>query len=121
MFGLAQRYIEFGDALHGLHSNLNTIETIVKAADNSLANDGIASFGTSNYDISSLTEIIGNFRLTLEECRDFLNDGTKFRQKDGFVTNVLYNINVDPQVIHLTERLAFHSIKIGLVLDTFNM
>ncbi|KAH7077648.1 hypothetical protein BKA63DRAFT_269269 [Paraphoma chrysanthemicola] len=116
-----QRYIEFGDALHGLHSNLNTIETVVTTANSSLASDSVGSFGASAYDVSSLTEIIGNFRLTLEECRDFLNDETKFRQKDGFVTNILYNINVDPQVVQLTERLAFHSTKIALILDTFHI
>jgi hypothetical protein len=121
MFILAQRYIEFGDALHRLHSNLNTIEAIVNTANTSLENDSFGTFGPPRYDIATLTDIVGNFRLTLEECRDFLNNGTKFRQKDGFITNVLYNINVDPQVIHLTERLGFHNTKIGLVLDPFNM
>jgi hypothetical protein len=104
-----------------LHSNLKTIDTIVNAANTSLDNDSLGSFGSPSYDITSLTEIIGNFRLTLEDCRAFLRDETKFRQKDGFVTNIVYNINVDAQVIHLTERLAFHSTKIGLVLDPFNM
>jgi hypothetical protein len=118
---LAQRYIEFGDALHRLHSNLNTIETIVTAANKSLEKESIGSFGPSSYDLSSLTEIIGNFRLTLDQCRDLLDDETKFRQRGGFITNVLYNINVDPQVVHLTERLTFHNTKVGLVLDPFNM
>jgi hypothetical protein len=118
---LARRYIEFGDALHRLHSNLTTIDTIVKAASTSLKSDNLNTFGPPDYDLTSFTEIIGNFWLTLEECQDFLRDKTKFRQKDGFVTNILYNINVDAQVIRLTERLAFHSTKIGLVLDPFNM
>lgn len=118
---LAQRYIEFGDALHRLHSSLNTIETIINTAHTSLENERISNFGPSCYDITSLTEIIGNFRLTLEACRDFLNDDTKFRQKDGFITNILYNVNIDPQVTHLIERLNFHNTKIALVLDPFNM
>ncbi|KAH7389906.1 hypothetical protein BKA66DRAFT_440175 [Pyrenochaeta sp. MPI-SDFR-AT-0127] len=116
-----QRYVEFGDALFRLHSNLTTIESIVNTANNTLEKDKIDSFGPQTYDTSSLTDIIGNFRLTLEECHQFLNDDTKFRQRDGFITNIIYNINVDPQVIHLTERLAFHSTKIGLVLDPFNI
>ncbi|KAH8725896.1 hypothetical protein GQ44DRAFT_771842 [Phaeosphaeriaceae sp. PMI808] len=119
--GIGMRYIEFGDALHRLHSNLNTIEEIVKAANTNLDIDRVGTFGPRSYDITSLTEIIGNFQLTLEECRDFLNDGTKFRQKAGFITNIIYNINVDPQVVCLTERLAFHSTKISLVLDPFNI
>lgn len=120
-FDIAQRYIEFGDALHRLHSSLNTIETIIQTARTSLDDERISTFGPSSYDVTSLTEIIGNFRLTLEACRDFLNDGTKFRQKDGFITNILYNINIDSQVIHLTDRLNFHNTKIALVLDPFNM
>lgn len=120
---LAQRYIEFGDALFRLHSSLTTIESIVKTANNSLEADAISTFGPQLYDTASLTEIIGNFRLTLEDCRQLLNDKEKFHhsQKDGFITNIIYNINVDPQIVHLTERLAFHSTKIGLVLDPFNI
>ncbi|KAH7402309.1 hypothetical protein DE146DRAFT_735536 [Phaeosphaeria sp. MPI-PUGE-AT-0046c] len=116
-----QRYIEFGDALHRLYSSLNTIEAIIETARTNLGNERINSFGPTSYDLTSLTEIIGNFRLTLEECRDFLNDDTKFCHKDGFITNILYNINVDPQVMHLTERLNFHNTKIALVLDSFNI
>lgn len=75
----------------------------------------MGGFGPSSYDLSTFKEIVGNFRLTLEECRDLLNDGTKFRQKNGFVTNILYNINVDEHVVHLTERIAFHNIKVSLI------
>ncbi|KAF2026521.1 hypothetical protein EK21DRAFT_115766 [Setomelanomma holmii] len=121
MFVLTQRYIEFGDALHGLHSNLNTIETIIKAANTSLASDRFGTLGPLKFHTKTLIEIIGNFKLTLEESRDFLNDGTKFRQKQGVTTNVLYNINVDPQATHLINRLAFHSTKVGLILDAFNI
>ncbi|CAO2652591.1 Nn.00g008740.m01.CDS01 [Neocucurbitaria sp. VM-36] len=118
---LAQRYVEFGDALFRLHSNLTTIASIVETANSSLQDDAINTFGPRIYDTTSLTEIIGNFRLTLEDCRQLLNDDKKFRQRDKFITNIIYNINVDPQIVHLTERLAFHSTKIGLVLDPFNI
>lgn len=93
----------------------------MKTATTSLQDDRIDTFGPQTYDTASLTEIIGNFRLTLEECRRFLNDESKFRHKAGFITNIVYNINVDPHVISLTERLAFHNTKIGLVLDPFNI
>ncbi|KAF1844355.1 uncharacterized protein K460DRAFT_357965 [Cucurbitaria berberidis CBS 394.84] len=118
---LPQRYLEFGDALFRLHSNLTTIASIVETANGSLEADTISAFGPKIYDTTSLTEIIGNFRLTLEECRQLLNDDDKFRQKNGFITNIIYNINIDPQIVRLTERLAFHSTKIGLVLDPFNI
>lgn len=104
-----------------LHSNLTNIETIVATANSSLSHDVIGAFGPQIYDTKSLTDIIGNFQLTLEECRSWLNDDSKFRKKDGFITNIIYNLNVDPQVVRLTERLAFHSTKVGLVLDPFNI
>jgi hypothetical protein len=113
-FTLAQRYLEFGDALQHLRSNLTTIESIIKTANISLENQRLGTYGPSPYDLSSLTDIVGNFRLTLEECRNWLNDNTKFYQSGGFITNIIYNINVDSQVIHLTERIAFHNTKVRL-------
>ncbi|KAI4648968.1 uncharacterized protein J4E78_008485 [Alternaria triticimaculans] len=69
-----------------------------------------------------LTDIVGNFRLTLEQSQKLLNGVSKFRTgKDGFITNIIYNLNSDAQVRDLTERLKFHTVKIGLVLDAFNI
>ncbi|KAF2747234.1 hypothetical protein M011DRAFT_51959 [Sporormia fimetaria CBS 119925] len=116
-----QRYIEFGSALHGLYTNLKTIQTIVTKANNDLESERIGQFGPSSYDIAPLAEIIGDFKLTLNECRDLLNDESKFSQKNGVITNIIYNIDVDPYVVSLTERLAFHSNKISLVLDPFKI
>lgn len=90
-------------------------------ANNELKSDRLGSFGAPEYDLKPLFEIIGNLRLTLEECRDLMNDESKFPQKNGVITNIMYNIDVDPYVISLTERIAFHNNKISLVLDPFKL
>ena len=119
---LAQRYLEFGDALFRLHWSLNTIESIVRTANTGLENGRLESYGSELYDTTALTDIVGNFRLTLEQSQKLLNDVSKFRTgKDGFITNIIYNLNSDAQVRDLTERLKFHTVKIGLVLDAFNI
>ena len=119
---LARRYLEFGDALFRLHWSLNTIESIVRTANTGLENERLESYGPELYDTTALTDIVGNFRLTLEQCQKLLNDVSKFRTgKDGFITNIIYNLNSDAQVRDLTERLKYHSVKIGLVLDAFNI
>ncbi|KAI4923464.1 hypothetical protein J4E85_008502 [Alternaria conjuncta] len=115
---LARRYLEFGDALFRLHWSLNTIESIVRTANTGLENERLESYGPELYDTTALIDIVGNFRLTLEQCQKLLNDVSKFRTgKDGFITNIIYNLNTDAQVRDLTERLKYHSVKIGLVLD----
>ena len=119
---LARRYLEFGDALFRLHWSLNTIESIVRTANTGLENERLESYGPELYDTTALIDIVGNFRLTLEQCQQLLNDVSKFRTgKDGFITNIIYNLNTDAQVRDLTERLKYHSVKIGLVLDAFNI
>ncbi|KAF2272401.1 uncharacterized protein EI97DRAFT_484086 [Westerdykella ornata] len=104
-----QRYIEFGSALHGLYSNLKNIESVVTKANNDLKSDELGSFGPPALDLSSFADIIGNFKVTLEACRDLLNDQSKFRQKNGVITNIIYNIDVDPNKITLTlEPFKLH-------------
>ena len=118
---LARRYLEFGDALFRLHWSLNT-ESIVRTANTGLGNERLESYGPELYDTTALIDIVGNFRLTLEQCQQLLNDVSKFRTgKDGLITNIIYNLNSDAQVRDLTERLKYHSVKIGLVLDAFNI
>lgn len=117
----AQRWIEFGAALHGLYTNLKTIESILARAERAVKEDYLGPLGPPAYDLGSLHEIIGNFKDTLIECRELLNDERKFPQKNGIISNIVYNIDVDPHVIQLTERLAFHNTKILFVLKPFEL
>ncbi|KAF2114097.1 hypothetical protein BDV96DRAFT_109269 [Lophiotrema nucula] len=117
----SQKFVEFGDALLALNENLTTIKNTVKVLDSDLERKRVGIYGPCRYNLASLENIIGNFRLTLDECDRWLNDRKRFHQSDGVITNILYNINTDPQVVHMTERIAFHNVKIGLVLEPFKM
>ncbi|KAF2004028.1 hypothetical protein P154DRAFT_617287 [Amniculicola lignicola CBS 123094] len=118
---IPQRYLEFRDALHRLQSNLVTIDQTTRNANSQLDRNRVGSYGGTSYDLKPLSEIIGNFQLTLEECKELLNDRSKFTHRNGVIANIIYNIDVDPHVASLIDRLAFHNVKISLVLDPFKL
>lgn len=114
----AQRYLEFKDALHRLHSNLETIQSITQDANEKIQRNRLGSYGAPSFDLAPLDEIIGNLKLTLEECRQWLNDNRKFEHRNGVVSNIIYNIDIDPGAVSLTQKLAFHNVKVCYVLPT---
>lgn len=73
-------------------------------------------------DTKSLDQILGNYNRTLADCERLLRDKAKFRHDSrNFVLNIVWNIEVEPEVTRLRERLAFHNVKILMVLKPLEM
>ncbi|KAF2264190.1 hypothetical protein CC78DRAFT_568495 [Lojkania enalia] len=117
----SQRYLEFYNALYQLKDNLETIQRITQEADEKFHQHRLGSYGPSSYDLTPLQEIIGNLKLTIEECQQWLHDNRKFEHRNGVITNIIYNIDIDPEAVQLTQKLSFHNVKIGLVLQPFQL
>ena len=70
-----------------------------------------------SWDLKSLLKICGDFRKTIRECETLLGDRSKFgRGRSGFVFNIQWNLTIEPEVMRLKDRVAFHNIKIATVL-----
>lgn len=65
------------------------------------------------WDLKTLPQICGDFRKTLNDCSQLLNDNKKFgRGRGGFIYNVQWNLTIEPDVTRLRDRVAFHNVKV---------
>ncbi|KAK0661552.1 hypothetical protein DIS24_g2669 [Lasiodiplodia hormozganensis] len=114
-----KQYVEFGLALRNLGKNLETIKAVIENAYNQLQRGRLQPFGEDflDDDKKSVDVIIGDYVKTLADCEKLLKDKSKFRHnRQNFVLNVVWNIEIEPEVARLRDRLAFHNIKILMIL-----
>ena len=119
------RYLEFGRQVNELGNSLLTLEKVIDNADrqNSLPrrpwHNEANRYGTS-WDV--LPQIAGDFKRTLHECDNFLNDHSKFRYSQaGFIENVIWWASVEGDVNALKERVRFHMMKLTFVAKPFEL
>ncbi|KAH0559505.1 hypothetical protein GP486_003982 [Trichoglossum hirsutum] len=109
---------EFGDDIKSLGRNLELIKRIICNAEDQLKQVSLREFGPEQFDLGALDQIVGNYSATLRECDNLILNNAKFiKDGSGFVSNIVYNFNVEPEAARLKERVGFHNIKILMVLE----
>lgn len=104
-----------------MHTSLERLEGTIKRAQTSLL-----AVGNHNNDIlvddqQSFSEIVGDYRSTLTDCRRLIDDNRRYAQTTGPLLNIDWNMNVMPQVEHLRGRIQMHITRIQNLLKPFEM
>ncbi|KAL9009118.1 MAG: hypothetical protein Q9173_005830 [Seirophora scorigena] len=70
--------------------------------------------------LQPLSQLVGDFKTTLDECEQLLNDHERFkRDPAGFVDNVVWHVSTQRDVDILSERVHFHATKLLVVSKPF--
>ena len=119
------RYLEFGRQINQLADSLRTLEKVIDNADrqNSLPrrpwHNEADHYGPS-WDV--LPQVAGDFKRTLHECNNLLNDHSKFQYSQaGFIENVIWWSSVEGDVNALKERVRFHMMKLTFIAKPFEL
>ena len=89
-----QQYHDFGSDIKSLAENLNNIVRVVENARATWIQESVRiarSRGPplqKDWDLSSLQEIIGDYRSTLEDCQRLLEQNYEFRNNRNFAYNI---------------------------------
>lgn len=118
-----KQYIEFGVAIQNLGKNLEKVQSVTKNARDQLQRGRLQRFDDEELlDSKSLDQILGNYGKTLADCEKLLLDKSKFRHDSrNVIQNIVWNIEIEPEVKRLRDRLAFHNVKILMVLKPLEM
>ena len=88
--------------------NLDLISSIVQQAHNQAA-----AFNAVSRPVPAAHQVLGDFRETLNDCERLLDDQRYFTKNDGFVSNISFYYQTDPEVQKLRDRIVFHNIKVN--------
>lgn len=117
------RYLDFGRQVNELGNSLRTLENVIDNAQRQTSSLRRPWDNEANrYDLSwqVLPQVAGDFKQTLHECDNLLNDRSKFRySRAGFIENVIWWASVEGDVNTLKERVRFHMMKLTFVAKPF--
>ncbi|TDZ19079.1 hypothetical protein Cob_v007997 [Colletotrichum orbiculare MAFF 240422] len=119
-FNATRQYAEFGRDVKNLARNLDILGRVVDQAECSLRQGG-AYQGSLRWDSSSLGEIIGDYRETLTECAQLLDNNHRYSISSGPLRNIEWNVLVAPTADRLRARIALHNAKVLHVLKPFEI
>ena len=68
-----------------------------------------------------LSRVFGNFKETLDDCRQLLERQASYGTQRGPVYNIQWFILVEDQVNMLRDRIAFLNIKLSIALKSLEM
>ncbi|PVH72776.1 hypothetical protein DL98DRAFT_595662 [Cadophora sp. DSE1049] len=126
-FDASQQYHDFGSDIKSLAENLNNIVRVVENARATWIQESVRiarSRGPplqKDWDLSSLHEIIGDYRSTLEDCKRLLEQNYEFRNNRNFAYNIEWNLVIQPKVDRLRKRLESHNSKISILLKPLEL
>jgi hypothetical protein len=105
-----QKYRDFVEDIRLLAINLDLISSIVQQAQNQAA-----TFNVVSRPVPAAHQVLGNFRETLNDCERLLDDQRYFTKHDGFVSNISFYYQTDPEVQKLRDRITLHNIKVNRI------
>jgi hypothetical protein len=117
----ARQYVEFGNDVKGLANNLDTLSDVVANATRSLYQQSPWRTPRLRWDERSLLDIVGDYRITLQQCTELLRTNRGYRLPSGPIRNLEWNIFVQPQADHLRHKIRMHNSKILHVLKPFEV
>jgi hypothetical protein len=108
---LEKQYADFGVDIQYLSNNLKQLGQVIQDVTKQARP---LSAEEHKWDLKTLPQICGDFRKTLVDCQNFLQDERKFSHgRGGFIYNIQWNLTMEPEVRRLRDRVAFHNIKVG--------
>jgi hypothetical protein len=64
----------------------------------------------------NLTQLLGNFKETLEDCRRFLEEHSEYGDHHSVIRNFTWFIGVEDEAIALRDRIVFLNIKVSSII-----
>jgi hypothetical protein len=124
--GSDQHFISLGNDIKGLAQNLSDILDVVENAQitwkqQTLRSSQLRGASPKEWNLSSLNEIVGDYKTTLEDCDRLLKDHPEFYKDQNFTANIEWNLLVQPKVDSLEKRLEKHNSKILIVLKPLEL
>jgi hypothetical protein len=113
------KYLEFKQDVIDLHKRLVHLRSELENALHSIADPA-----RYNELINEIDGLIGDFRSTLEECKDLLRKFIKFdnrSSKVNAVENLFWHCSTQQKVENLQTRLKEHTYKIFLVIEPIQL
>ena len=113
------QYKEFGQEIKRLGELL---EDIVAKAEEVTYDDGPPIFGqaTPKWNLSPLLDVCGDFKGTLEKCKEVLVEHISSSRDRGFLSPIIsirWNMTIRPVVERLREKVAIHNRKASRCLS----
>ena len=109
----AKQYAEFGADIQHFARNLQKLGQVIGDVIEQVP--APLSREDHTWDLRSLLQICGDFRITLNECRRILEDSAMFeRGRGNFIYNIRWNLSLEHQVAVLRDCLVFHNIKVKI-------
>ncbi|KAI9809234.1 MAG: hypothetical protein M1825_002525 [Sarcosagium campestre] len=116
--GANVKYLQFGQDIKSLAQNLSQLRRVFERIKYERQTRYLPDHDDDmEQGLDALPELTGDFHRTLKDCDKILRDKAKFRRTAGFVENVQWHMGgVEKSVNSLRERVAFHSVKILLIV-----
>ncbi|KAI4181527.1 MAG: hypothetical protein LQ346_006756 [Caloplaca aetnensis] len=116
-------YLRFGREIESFSDNLKQLEAVVNQTNRQRPRRTWRNPDDEcRLALQPVSQAVGDFRKTLEECEKLLNDHERFRRDEaGFVDNVVWHLSTQRDVDILRERVQFHTTKLLVVTKPFEM
>ncbi|KAL8848830.1 MAG: hypothetical protein Q9221_006170 [Calogaya cf. arnoldii] len=116
-------YLKFGREIESFAENLHQLEAVINNANLQRPR---RRYGNPDHEtrvaLQPVSQAVGDFKTTLEECEKLLNDHERFRRDTaGFVDNVVWHVSTQRDVEVLRERVQFHATKLLIVTKPFEI
>lgn len=107
-------YLRFGREIESFSDNLKQLEAVVNQTNRQRPRRTWRNPDDEcRLALQPVSQAVGDFRKTLEECEKLLNDHERFRRDEaGFVDNVVWHLSTQRDVDILRERVQFHTTKV---------
>lgn len=115
----AKQHDEFYRDVEALYRSLLALDDIIRDADRGLKQQ-LANIRL-RCDWRSLSEIIGDCKSTLDDCRELLSRNKRFADSSGPVQNIEWNIFVQSDIKALRQRVRQHVEKISIAKDVLKL
>ncbi len=115
------KYHRFGREIKSLGVTLNKLYQVAESAQRDHSG-GLHDDDYFRAQLQPLSDVTGDFRETLKECKELLNNKKRFnRDTDNFINNVIWHTTVERDVLVLTDRLQFHLNKAIFIIKPLEM
>ncbi|KAL8652976.1 MAG: hypothetical protein Q9210_002368 [Variospora velana] len=112
-------YLKFGREIESFTESLQQLEAVIDHANRQRPRRPWRGHDDEcRHALQPLSQLVGDFKTTLDECEKLLNDHERFqRDTAGFVDNVVWHVSTQRDVDILRERVHFHTTKVQLLVE----
>ncbi|KAL8770394.1 MAG: hypothetical protein Q9209_003820 [Squamulea sp. 1 TL-2023] len=116
-------YLRFGREIELFSEHLRQLEAVINHANRQRPRRRWGNPDNEcNVALQPVSQAVGDFKKTLDECERLLNDHERFKKDTaGFVDNVVWHVSTQRDVDVLTERVKFHTTKLLIITKPFEI